>query len=376
MAERRKVSRRIWSYMDYLLIALVCTAAGLGIVSIFSAAYSIDGFARLMIVQCAAFVLGTSLMLMISFVDYELLGDASKYIYIGNVILLIMVLIVGMGRESTGTKGWIDLGVVSFQPAEIVKIGFIITFAKHLEKVKEDVSYLPTLMLLLLHAGLLIVLILLQPDAGTAMVFIFITLSMLFIAKISYKYIFATAGAAVIGLPVLWYFRERFLSAYQIDRILVFFDPYRDPTRTGYNVIQSQIAVGSGQLYGKGYLQGSQNQFGYLPSKHTDFIFSTIGEEWGFVGAVVVVVLLALIIWRCVYIARHSRSDFGMFICIGVAAMLVFHTFENIGMCIQLMPVTGIPLPFFSYGGSSLVTNLVAVGLVNSVRIRRRGISF
>lgn len=362
--------------MDYLLLVLVFIASILGIVAIFSASYSMEGSAKIVTVQCAAFVLGFLCLILISLLDYELLGDASKYIYAGNVILLTMVLIVGMGRESTGTKGWIDLGLVSFQPAEIVKIGFILTFAKHLEKVKGDINYIPTLVGLLLHAGVLIALILLQPDAGTAMVFVFITLSMLFMAGISYKYVLTAISAAVVGLPILWYFKDYILSPYQIDRILVFFDPYRDPIRSGYNIIQSQIAVGSGQIYGRGYLQGSQTQFDYLPSKHTDFIFSTICEEWGFVGAVVVVMLLAAIIWRCIHIARNAHSDYGTFICVGVAAMLAFHAFENIGMCIQLMPVTGIPLPFFSYGGSSLVTNLVAIGFVNSIQIRRRGINF
>lgn len=375
MAERKKVSKRIWSHMDYLLIALVCIASLMGIAAIFSATYSMSGTMRYVLVQSAAFVMGIIAMLLISMLDYELLGDASKYIYIGNVLLLIMVLIIGIGT-SIGTKGWIDLGIVSFQPAEIVKIGFILTFAKHLEKVKQDINYIPTLLALLAHAGVLIALILLQPDAGTAMVFIFITLSMIFVAGISYKYVAATFAAAVVGLPIAWYFKDRFLSPYQIDRILVFFDPYRDPLHSGYNVIQSEIAVGSGQLFGKGYLQGSQNQFEYLPAKHTDFIFATIGEEWGFVGAVVVVALLIAIICRCIYVGQNARSDYGTFICIGVAAMLAFHTFENIGMCIQLMPVTGIPLPFFSYGGSSLLTNLVAIGFVNSVRIRRKGISF
>lgn len=149
-----------------------------------------------------------------------------------------------------------------------------------------------------------------------------------------------------------------------------------DPTGSGYNVIQSEISIGSGQFAGKGYLMGSQNQLEYLPAKHTDFIFATIGEEWGFIGTVIVVSLLTLIIIRCIYVALKAGDSYGSYICIGVGAMLAFHMLENIGMCIQLMPVTGIPLPFFSYGGSSLLTNLMAVGFVNSVSSRCRGINF
>lgn len=362
--------------MDYYLIGCVLAACVVGLIAVFSATYSMTNGMRLVMIQGAAFLLGCALMVAISFFDYELLGDASRYIYIGNVILLVLVLFIGMGRESTGTKGWIDLGIVSVQPAEIVKIGFILTFAYHLTRVKEDINYIPTLLLLFLHVGILVGLILLQPDAGTAMVFVFIFLSMLFVAKISYKYVAAFFAVILVGAPTFWYFKDRFLDQYQIDRLLVFFDPYRDPTGTGYNVIQSEISIGSGQFLGKGYLQGTQNQLEYLPAKHTDFIFATIGEEWGFIGAVAVVLLLAAIILRCIYIAQHTEDLYGKFICTGVAAMLAFHTFENIGMCLQLMPVTGIPLPFISYGGSSMVTNLLAIGFVNCVSVRRRGMSF
>ena len=376
MPNSKRVASRIWDFMDYYLISIVCTGAVIGILAIFSATYSMPDGLRLVIVQSAAFMLGIIGMLMISMLDYEILGETTKIIYGGNVALLVLVLIIGMGAKSTGTQGWIDFGIVSFQPAEVVKIGFIITFAKHLERVKEDVNYVPTMLMLILHVGVLVLLIMLQPDAGTAMVFVFIFFSMLFIGGLSYKYIFGTLGVFTVSLPLLWYFKDRILEPYQIRRILMFFDPYLDPLGSGYNVIQSEISVGSGQLFGKGYLQGSQNQLSYLPVKQTDFIFATIAEEWGFVGSMVIVLLLCLIIWRCIQIARNAPTEFGSYICIGVAAMLTFHTFENIGMCLLLMPVTGIPLPFVSYGGSSMLTNMVAIGLVNSVRIRRRGLNY
>jgi len=376
MAERKRESGKIWDYMDFFLIITACIAAIMGIIAIYSATYSKPDGMKLVTVQSVALVLGFVIMILISLLDYEVLGESIKYIYIGNVALLVLVLFIGIGAESTGTNGWIDLGLVSFQPAEVVKIGFIITFAKHLEKAEEDINYVPTLFGLTMHMLVLVGLVLLQPDLGTAMVFVFIFLSMLFTARISVKYIIGGVLSLIVVLPLLWYFKDMLLDKYQINRILVFFNPYLDPLESGYNVIQSAISIGSGQLFGKGYLQGSQNQLGYLPAKQTDFIFATIAEEWGFIGAVLVLLILVIIIWRCIYVARNTQNKFGSYICMGVAAMLVVHTFENIGMCMMMMPITGIPLPFFSYGGSSLLTNFMAIGLVNSVRIRRKGLTF
>lgn len=361
---------KIFKSLDKILTLLAAVSAVCGIIAIYSATHSM-GTIKLVLIQSAAFVLGFAAMLIISNIDYELFMDSSKYIFIGNILLLILVLLIGMGKESTGTKGWIDLGIVSFQPAEIVKIGFILTFAQHLNKVRRDINYLPVLLGLTFHAGILVFLILLQPDLGTALVFLFIFAVMLFVSKISYKYVIILFSAIAVLAPLFWFFKDKILSPYQVDRFLVFFDPYRDPTGTGYNVIQSEISVGSGKLFGKGYLMGSQNQLEYLPAKHTDFIFATIGEEWGFIGCIAVVLLLFSIILRCIYIACTARDFYGSMICSGISAMFLFHVLENIGMCIRLMPVTGIPLPFISYGGTSLLTSMMAIGFVNSVASRR-----
>lgn len=375
MLQHKQFGKKIIDSIDTTLVLLSITAAILGIVAIFSATYSMGTY-RLVIVQSVAFVVGLVAMFVISRVDYELWGEATKLIYIGNVVLLLLVLFIGMGRDTTGTRGWIDLGPVSIQPSEFVKLGFILTFAKHLQRVKDDIDYIPTLLLLAFHMAVFVILILLQPDVGTSLVFVFIFLSMLFAAGFSYKYLAVGVGAFAVAAPIFWYFKDKFLSPYQINRFLAFFDPYRDPTGSGYNVIQSEISIGSGQLAGKGYLQGIQNQLEYLPAKHTDFIFATIGEEWGFIGSVIVVALLAFVIIRCLNIARNAYDDYGYFICVGIASMFAFHMIENIGMCLQLMPVTGIPLPFFSYGGSSLITNFMAIGFVSSVSRRSRGLSF
>ncbi len=361
---------------DYFLASLTMLVAIVGIVMIYSATKSI-GTSKV-IVQSAAVAVGFVAMLIIALYDYEQIGNWSVYIYAVSVLLLILVLIPGIGTGSNegqwGARSWIRItSSFGVQPAEFVKIAFIITFSKHVQKAKENINNFFTLLLLLAHAGLLIGLILLQPDAGSAMVFAFIALFILFVAGLSYKYIISFVVMIAVSAPLAYFF---LLKPYQQDRIKVFLNPESDPLNKGYNVIQSKIAVGSGQLFGKGYMQGTQNQMGYLPTKHTDFIYGTIAEEWGFIGAVAVLLCLIIIILRVIYISRTSRTDFGSYVCAGVAGMFIFHTFENIGMCIGLMPVTGIPLPFFSYGGTAVLTYMIAIGLVISVSMRRKTLNF
>lgn len=370
MDYRKNRIKSVFGNIDFITLALTVTAALMGLVAIRSATYSYGS--RMFIVQSAAIGIGIVLFITLSKLDFDMFSSAAVVIYIVNIVLLILVLIIGMGKSETGTQGWINLGIVSFQPAEIVKIGFIITFSKHLTKVKEDIDRIPTLLMLALHAVILIGLVLLQPDVGTAMVFAFIFIVMLFISGFNYKYLIVFAVAAAVILALVWIFRDSVLAPHQIDRINVFFDPYKDPAGAGYNVIQSEISIGSGKIIGQGYLNGTLNQFEYLPAKHTDFIFATIGEEWGFFGSFAVVIILTVMIVRCIVVARKARNEFGSLLCVGIAAMLGFHMIENIGMCLQLMPVTGIPLPFFSYGGTSVVTNMIAMGIVSSVNVRSK----
>jgi len=298
----------------------------------------------------------------------------SYIIFAVCVLLLIMVLIpgIGSGLEEKGGNRWITFGSFGFQPSEIVKIGFILTMAKHISLIEQDVNKPKTLAFLVLHMVIVVGLVLLQPDLGTALVFISIFITMLFFAGLNYKYILCAIGGVIAAMPVFWFF---ILRDYQKTRIYTFLNPESDMMNTGYQVVQSKIAVGSGQLFGKGFMKGSA-QFGFLPERHTDFIFSVISEEFGFIGSVIVVALLFAIIGRCIYIARNAKNSLGTYITLGVVAMLLFQVFENVGMCIGLMPVTGITLPFISYGGSSLVTNMVALGLVFNVRYRYKVINF
>ena len=237
----------------------------------------------------------------------------------------------------------------------------------------RSVNYIKNVAYLLLHLAIPVGLIMLQPDAGTAMVFGFIFIVMVFVAGIDWRYVATAFGGFAVFATLAWNF---LLSNYQRERFLVFFNPEKDPGGFGYHVMQSKIAIGSGKIFGKGIFKGIQTQLGFLPEKHTDFIFAVIGEEAGLIGCFVIVGLLIGIIIRCIYIGQNAKNSIGTFMCVGVAAMWLFHTFENIGMTIGLMPVTGIPLPFVSYGGSSLMTNFIALGLVLSVRMRRRTINF
>lgn len=346
---------------DWMLAFVTVILSIFGLFAIYSATRT-TGTNTNIIVQSIAFVIGISCMLLVCFFDYEQFIPLIRYIFLTSFLMLLLVLIIGITGK-WGSKSWIRVAGISIQPSEIVKSGFIITLSYHLSMIKDKINKPLVLFGLVLHLLVPTVLILLQPDFGTSIVFVFIFCIMLFAAGISYKYIIAAIAAAAASVPVIY----SFLSTFQKNRIRVFFNPESDPLNSGYNVIQSKIAVGSGQLYGKGFLNGTQNQMGYLPAKSTDFIFSVISEEFGFIGALLVIAALFFIIIKCVIIGKKSDNLFGRYICMGVASMLFFHTFENVGMCVGLLPVTGIPLPFLSYGGTSLITNFICIGLVLSV---------
>lgn len=348
---------------DWVLFVLPILLSVFGIICIYSATRTLNTNTNV-IVQSGSFIIGTALMLLICFFDYEQFKNLMKPIFIFCIGILILVLAIGTGSEEVGAKSWIRFGAIGIQPSEIAKICFIITFSYHLSLVEEKINKPLTLLGLLLHLGVIVGLIMLQPDMGSVMVFLFMFICLLFVARLSYKYILPIGAAGIASLPLIY---KYVLNEIQQKRIQVFFNPELEPKKGGYHVIQSKIAVGSGQFWGKGYLQGTENQLGHLPEKHTDFIFSIISEEFGFIGAMILVLALFFLVYRCFKVAQKADNTFGRYICVGVGSMLLFHIFENVGMCIGLMPVTGIPLPFISYGGTSMLTNLIAIGLVLSV---------
>ena len=354
-----------------IVISVICLVIA-GIIAISSATGAAYGGSLSYIkTQIAAFILGIIGMVFVLLFDYNTFGEMEKIIYLVNVLLLIAVLV--FGKEIKGAKSWIIFGPVRFQPSEIVKIGFILTFAKQLEKKEGTLDTIKGIIPLILYMIPILGLILLQPDFGTALVFVFFSFFMLYAAGMNYKFILGAGALGILSAPALWFY---YLKSYQKHRIMVFFNPELDPLGTGYHVIQSKIAIGSGQFLGKGLFQGTQNNLGFIPERHTDFIFSVIGEELGLLGSIIIILLFLWLIMRCMYIAKISKDSYGKYITVGVMAMFLFHVLENIGMTIGIMPVTGIPLPFISYGGSSLLTNMISIGLVLNVGMRRQIIRF
>jgi len=356
----------IFSRFDAWLTCLCIGCSFFGMTVILSATDSF-GTKKYVVVQLAAMLMGLAAAFLIVLIDYENLISLSKYIYGLCVFMLVLTLIIG--TEVNGNKNWIMLGPVNIQPSEFVKVGFIVTFASHINKVRDYINHPRAFIPLGIHFALIFGLVLLEGDLGTGLVFVFIFIVMMFAAGFHWLY-FAVCGVVVAAAAPLVFNN---LAQYQQKRILAVYDPSIDPLGVGYHTIQSKIALGSGGLTGEGLFDGIQTQYSILPAKQTDFIFSVAGEELGFVGNIIIMILLSVIIIRVFYIAKNSRDFCGMLICAGVGAVLFFQSAENIGMCLGLLPVIGITLPFFSYGGSSMLACMCLVGLVLSVNSHRKG---
>jgi rod shape determining protein RodA len=283
---------------------------------------------------------------------------------------VMLVVTAATGTTVNASRAWIVFGGFQFQPAEIAKPALILMLATLFHERRESALGLRALLEALAIASVPMVLILAQPDLGTAIVFLAITFGVLLLARVKVRYLVALALIGVCSLAGAY--QLNILKQYQVERLTTFFDSGAvDLQGAGYNVNQAQIAVGSGQLTGQGYLQGTQTSLSYVPENHTDFIFTVVAEELGFLGAMVLLGLFALVLWRCLRIAASSRDTFGTLIAGGVVAVFSFQLFINVGMSIGIMPVTGLPLPFVSYGGTSLIGSLIMVGLVQNVHMRR-----
>jgi rod shape determining protein RodA len=357
---------------DWLLMLLAVVASSVGLVFIFSATKSYSNTTRLILVQSAGICIGFVGMVIISHLDFEHLCELSRLIYAGGILLLLLVLLFGIGK-ATGNVSWLRFGSIGLQPSEIVKLCFCVTFATHLQTVRQKINHPKTLLLLAAHVGIIVLLVQMQGDTGSALVFLFMAAVMIFCAGLSIWYFVGSGILSVLSLPLIW---DMLLKDYQKKRILVVLYPELDPVKFGYQAIQCATAIGSGQIWGQGLFQGMLTQYELIPAKHTDCIFAVIGEEGGFVSCLLVICLLLAVILRCFYIAYIARSTSGSLLCIGVGAMLLFQAVENIGMCLGVLPVIGITLPFFSYGGSSIVSVFWALGLVESVYRSRRDINF
>lgn len=364
---------------DFMLFFATIALCVFGFIMINSATMSkVSGSEPYLKTQIVAFALGLAALFVLIMIDYDIYGSFYIPIYGITVVLLIYALINPVSASEWGdVRSWIAIGPIVFQPSELAKFGVIISLSKYIDINKENLNNPSVLIKVLVFAFIPVALILMQPDLGTALVFIFFIAVMLFIAGIDRKYIIAVLLIGliflIIGLIAFYSIMQDYTPGkdYRLDRIVTFFYPELDPEDTGYQVIQSKTAIGSGLLYGRGLYEGVQNQLGYLPTKETDFIFAVIGEELGLFGGLLLLSLYAILLYRLIRIAKHASNLFGALMVSGITAMLLFHIFENIGMTMGLMPVTGIPLPFISYGGTFMLVNMVSIGLTLSVGMKR-----
>jgi rod shape determining protein RodA len=351
---------------DWALFGAAMILSIIGLVEIYSATETTYGEAYLLR-QAARIGIGVLFLFAAATIDYRSFSEHIPWIYLVSIGLLIVTLIVG--QVVSGTKGWLALaGSSRFQPSELIKIVVVVALARYLSELRQS-RYLgyADIAKAIMVCGVPLALVALQPDLGTALTYLPVLAFGLFVRGIRPAAIVALVVICVLALPAAWFV----LKPYQQDRILTFVYPERDPRGAGYHVLQSKIAIGAGGLWGKGILNGTQNRLGFLPARHTDFILSVIGEELGFIGICVTMGLLAFILFRSIATAKTARDSLGMFIVMGVVGILFFHMVVNVGMVIGFMPITGIPLPFVSYGGSSVIMAFTALGLVLNVRRRR-----
>ena len=347
--------------LDPLLTGLLLVLMGFGLMVLYSAAEQDIGTVWR---QAVRFGLGLAVMLVLAQMPPRLLQNWAAWLYLAAVLLLIAVWLFGVGR---GAQRWLDLGVIRFQPSEAMKLALPLMLAALLSRRPMPPGWRDLLISAVL-IGAPVALIVLQPDLGTAVLVAASGLCLLFLAGLRWGLIFATLGALILSLPVLW----MNLHEYQRHRVLTFINPESDPLGQGWNIIQSKIAVGSGGLTGKGWTAGSQSHLEFLPEPHTDFIFSVLAEEFGFIGVIAVLALYAAIILRAFYLAARCRDSFGRLLSGALVFMFFLYLVVNVAMVSGLLPVVGVPLPLVSYGGTSAVTLLAAFGIVMGLHSRRR----
>lgn len=377
-----KIPRRYWRNLDWPLILAVLALIAIGLVVIYSASYSqlaAAGLSRWHYVnrQLIAFGLGLIGAIITVSIDYRAWKRWSKVIYIGSMAILSGVLVVG--QTIFGSQRWVKLGPLSLQPSELAKIALVLVLAKFFEK-EEHTQTAKGIAQAFFLTIMPMALIILQPDLGTAAIFVGLFFIMWYVGDAKPRHII-TMGTVFMGgtLAAIIVSMRGWLSIikpYQLTRILIFLDPYSDRNGAGWNIIQSMIAIGSGGFLGKGILNGTQSSLHFLPANHTDFVFSVIAEEFGFLGSVVVLSLYAFLIWRGLRIAAIAKDTYGTLLAAGATSIFFFHLIINVGMTLGFMPITGLPLPFITAGGSTMLTSLIAVAIILNVGLRRSKIMF
>ena len=367
----------LWRRLDWLLIGGVAVLCGIGCLLVWSATINQTELTggndtAYLAKQATNVVVGAALAALVAATDHRWLRIWAPAVYVASIAGLLLIFVPGIGTTINGSRSWLTVGGLTLQPAEFAKLGVVIGMALVLAERAEGqmrtrasgTDLVPALAIAALPA----LLILGQPDLGTLIVLVAIVFGIIALAGAGKRWLIglvavgaaAVAGAIAVGL----------LAQYQLDRFRAFTDPSLDPKGAGYNTIQSRVAVGNGGLFGQGLFDGSQTQAGFVPEQHTDFVYTVAGEELGLVGAGLIIVLFTIVVWRALRIARRADDLFGRLVAVGVACWFGFQAFQNIGMCLGIMPVTGVPLPFVSYGGTSMFASLMAVGLLINVHVR------
>lgn len=352
---------------DFLLFGAMMLLCIVGVVTIYCAAYQLDvGAARpYHLRQMVWIVAGLVLMLPAITIDYRVLARLSWPIY-GAVMLMLMLVLV-VGTFGGGAQRWLGVGFLRAQPSEMMKLALLLLLAAVLNRQQERIQDGVVLFGVLLIALIPMALILRQPDLGTTLALVPMVAVLLYLSGAARRHLMTLTGLGLGLLPLGWFM----LEGYQKDRLLSFLHPSTDPLGSSYQLVQSRIAVGSGQWLGKGWLGGTQTQLNFLPVQHTDFIFSVYAEQWGFIGVLALLFLYAVLLVQGITIALNARDLLGSLLCMGVVTLVMVQVFINLGMTVGLVPITGLPLPFLSYGGSSLLMFMIAIGLVLNVRLRQ-----
>ncbi len=372
---------------DLILLFLCLLASGYGLVLIYSATQYTEKTSRFVMIQLIAIVLGVAAYMLLTFVDFQLFAEKNwKYLLIFNVVFMLLLL-TPLGEDyNSGNLNWLVISRIiprfpmDVQPNEIIKIPFTLLLALQITKIQDrghDISSIPSILQIGGHTVFMLGLIaVICGDMGMCVIYMVIFVAMAWASGVRLRWFFLVGGAVVLTVVILWLFvlpETSLWNDYRVMRFRVVLDHSLDPQGKGFQQSRSILAIGSGRLFGQGYLHGMQTQASYssaLPARHTDFIFAVCGEELGMVGCLLLLLILSLVILRCVWVARHASSPFSAYVCMGMAGMLLAQVAFNVGMCLYVLPVMGLTLPFISYGGSSIITLFAAMGIVSSVKAR------
>lgn len=367
-----KIDRRLIKNFDWVTFSIIITIAVIGIMTIYSATrHPLPGgeMPSYYMKQLHWLIISIlSLIAIISF-DYIWLKRFSYVLYGFGMFLLLLVLV--LGRTGMGAQRWLNLGLFSFQPSEVFRLLYVITISRYLSEVHGKIGLASLLKAFFLLAFIPLILLMKQPDLGTAVILILVFLSVILIKGLYRKAVVLVVLIGLVSVPFLGHILWEGLRDYQKNRLVAFLEPEIDPSGIGYHINQSKVAIGSGSLIGKGYLRGTQGPFRFLPEKHTDFIFAIFAEEWGFAGSLILLFFYLSLILRGLDTARKAKDEFGSLLALGISFMFTIYFFVNVGMTLGIMPVVGVPLPFLSYGGTSLLANFIAAGILINIRTRR-----